>query len=289
MIHVLYNITTSGLLRLRLVSHRLQNLILRIVHSRLLLAASLDDRKLLLECYHPSAQYSEPYLYCDYLGTPGLNDHVPGQGFIFEQLQQGGGGVLAKLYSHFRPTRKDPQSSERKSHPAGDIPGTRTSDAAESIEKEQPDGPVTRMISLEAYENFSQLVFNTDLVQLGPRRGVFLDIMSVNEKRTLRIFRNWLARHAEANRKDGTGSTSDIKSDARLIWIDEARRTAGLRLRVKEQRKLRRDAPLLLHRDESQSASYIIELEGRPPPVHESAQLICRRIAYQYCAPSPRD
>lgn len=269
LIHVLYNFTTLPLLRFRRVSHRFQSIILRIVHSRLLLAASLEDRKLILECYHPSAQYSEPYLYCDYLGTPGLSDRILGQGSVFESLNGIGRVELARLYSRFKPTHKDPQFSGREPHPAGDILGSRTSDAADTFEKSQKDEPVTQMVTLEAHENFSQLVLNTDLVQLGPRRGVFLDIISVSKKKTFRIFRNWLARQASPMRRTETGDENlnasgwslDFDTSSRFIWTDESKRTAGLKVLV-EGRRWRCDTPLLLHRDEDQATSYSLELQG---------------------------
>ena len=97
LINVLYEFATLPLLHMRLVNHRFQNLIIKIVHSRLLLAASLKDRRLIFECYHPSAQYTEPYLFCDYLGTPGLSDNIAGVGSIYQAHT--GDGLLRKLYS----------------------------------------------------------------------------------------------------------------------------------------------------------------------------------------------
>ena len=275
LIHVLYNFPTLPLLRMRSVCHRFQDLVLRIVHSRLLLAASLDDRKLILECYHPSAQYSEPYLYCDYLGTPGLSDRIPGQGSIFEGLDHGGAGqVLQRLYSRFKPTRKDSQISHKPPRSAVNVPGSRADDVAESATKSGgASEPVKRLVNLDAHENFSQLVFNTDLVQLGPRRGVFLDIMSVNKKKTLRIFREWLAQRAQASRLSGeevNGQESSVHpgdqgEKSEIVWIDEGRRSAGMYLRV-EERKLRWENPLLLHRDEDQAVTYSLELQGKSNP-----------------------
>ena len=259
------------LLQMRAVCHRLQNLILRIVHSRLLLAASLKDRKLILECYHPSAQYSEPYLYCDYLGTPGLSDSIVGQGSIFQEIDGRAGQVLRKLYSRFRPTRSDPQLNEKAPHPAGDIPGSRSSDVLEQTSKDRKsDESVRRIVTLDAHENFSQIVFNTDLVQLGPRRGMFLDIISVSDKKTLRIFRHWLAQMAQESSEIPSESRqqdesrrrpSHFEHEAPTIWIDEDKMTAGLKLRVQE-RRVRRDAPILFHRDEDQAVGYTLELQG---------------------------
>lgn len=253
---------------MRSVNHRFQNLIIRIVHGRLLLAASLKDRKLILECYHPSAQYTEPYVFCDYLGTPGLSDTVAGQGSIYEAHT--GDGLLRDLYSHFQPTRRRPDSNVPTTHPAGDIPGSRTSDLAafRSERQRDTDDEVKRIVNLDAQENFSQLVFSTDLVQLGPHQGLFTDIVRVNEKQTLRIFRRWAA-HQAAQTQSQTARSSESKSsilqekaDAVITWIDDTKKKAGLNIRVEEQ-KWRRAAPLLLRTDEEHSVSYSMELRGK--------------------------
>ena len=254
---------------MRSVNHRFQNLIIRIVHGRLLLAASLQDRKLILECYHPSAQYTEPYLFCDYLGTPGLSDTVAGQGSIYEAHT--GDGLLRSLYSHFRPTRRRLDSKTPRSHPAGDIPGSRTSAiaASRSARQDDADDKVIRIVNLDANENFSQLVFSIDLVQLGPHKVLFTDIVKVNAKTTLRIFRQWAAHQAAETRRSQTldtreSGTSLLQEDGNsvLTWIDDKKKKAGLRFRV-EERKWRKEAPLLLRRDEDHAISYSMELQSK--------------------------
>ena len=232
------------------MSHRFQNLIIRIVHSRLLRAAALKDRKLILECYHPSAQYTEPYLYCDYLGTPGLSDDVEGQGTFYEAADKpAAGGTLRKLYSRFRPTRKDQGPEVILSHPAGDIPGSRTSEGAESSRRVRQAEVVSQTVTLEAHELFTQLCFSAGLVQLGPRRGVFLSHVDIVEKKYFRIRREWLAEKAKS------GGNKD-----ELVWV-EPNELSGLKVKTKE-RKWRRDTPILLHRDEDVAVSYSLELEG---------------------------
>ena len=266
---------------MRSVNHRFQNLIIRIVHGRLLLAASLEDRKLILECYHPSAQYTEPYLFCNYLGTPGLSDNVPGQGSIYEA--QTGDGLLRKLYSRFRPTRRRPDPKTLRSHPAGDVPGSRTSDMATSTSERQEDADdvVKRTVNFDAHENFSQLVFSTDLVQLGPHRGLFSDIVKVNEKKTLRVFREWAAQRARETRESQTSQTNVGKSgeltqveDNQIIWIDEVKEKAGVKIKV-EERIWRRDTPVLLRADEEQPIAYSMELQGKPSNMRASKDDWC--------------
>ena len=232
----------------------------------------MDDRKLILECYHPSAQYTEPYLYCDYLGTPGLSDKVEGQGTIYP------GSILnlsQTLYSHFRPTRKDPEPKIIRSHPAGDIPGSRTSESADSSRARREAEAVKQNISLEAHELFSQLCFSASLVQIGPRRGVFTSSIDAVETKTIRIWRQWLAERSKNNGESEiaapqTLSSKDIdeidqiRRDNRdlenFIWVDQ-KKIAGLKLLIKE-RKWRKDAPILIREDEDQAVSYSVELQG---------------------------
>lgn len=259
---------TQLLLQTRSVCHRFQNLIARIIHGRLLRAASLTDRKLILECYHPSAQYTEPYLYCDYLGTPGL-DGIEGQGPIYENPddQAAKEGTLGKLYSHFRPTRKDPEAKIYRSHPAGDVPGSRTSEVANRIREPYETNNVTQTVSLEAHELFMQLRFLVAVVQTGPRRGFFLSVENIIDK-TQRIFRNWLAEKADATEEHKIGASGTVPSKLgskadEMLWVDH-NKIVGLRVRV-EERKGRKDVPILLHKDEDQAISYSLELEGKSP------------------------
>ena len=262
-------LTTQLLLKTRCVCHRFQNLIIRIIHERLLRAASLTDRKLILECYHPSAQYTEPYLYCDYLGTPGLSDDIEGEGLIYEIADDLAAkqGTLRRLYSHFRPTRKDPEPKIYRSHPAGDIPGSRTSEVASRIRESLERNTVKQNISLEAHELFMQLRFLVAVVQTGPRRGFFLSVENLIDK-TQRIFRSWLAERAETTEEYKPG-ISDSKTDElgcetdKMLWVDQ-NKVVGLRVRV-EEKKGRRDLPILVHKDEDQAISYSLELEGKSP------------------------
>lgn len=247
------------LLQIRAVAHRFQNLIIRIVHARLLRAASLKDRKLILECYHPSAQYTEPYLHCDYLGTPGLSGDTARQGSIYEIAEDHASeGTLRKLYSRFRPTRNDPQQTVFHSHPAGDIPGSRTTERAAARMSPQTE-VVSQNVNLEAHELFTQLRLLASLVQVGPRRGFFISIQNIVEKKTARIFRTWLAEKAKRGGETDVSAGINPDDDS-VVWVDQ-NKIAGLRVRVKE-RKWRRDAPILLHRDDDQAVSYSLELQG---------------------------
>ena len=111
---------TRALLPLTAVSQRFHNIILRILHYRLLLAASLKEYRLILECYHPSTKWTEPYLFCTYLGTDGLSSKHEGEGSLYAdcanaaRLQK-----LSGLYSRFRPARPEEERHISRPHPAG--------------------------------------------------------------------------------------------------------------------------------------------------------------------------
>jgi hypothetical protein len=100
--------STKWLLSLAPVSHRFHELVLRIVYHRLTIAAPLVDRKLILECYHPTRKNTDPYLFCDYLDTPGLYDERRGEGCAYGEAGTVDRlGKLCSLYSIFRPVRRD--------------------------------------------------------------------------------------------------------------------------------------------------------------------------------------
>ena len=249
------------------------------VHHRLLLAASLKDRKLILECYHPSAQYTEPYLFCDYLGTPGLSSEKEGQGSLYQDVEKdNGSGALRMLYSYFRPTRADLDSRTVRPHPAGDVPGSRTNPINDTLApKAGADKPdlVSHNVVLDPHELFTQLSITAALVQVGPRRGVFLSFIDVVEKKTPRIWRDWLAEEAEKlkeNKSIGDHSQKSTNEVGSTVWADEGK-TLGMRVKVRE-RRWKRDVPLLVHRDEQQAVNYSLDIDGK---MLCTISVICRR------------
>lgn len=265
LIHVLGLLPSQSLLQIRTVCHRFQNLIIRIIYGRLLRAVTLTDRKLILECYHPSAQYTEPYLYCDYLGTPGLSDDYEGQDLLYEieDDQVAKEGTIWRLYSHFRPTRKDPEPKIYRSHPAGEVPGSRTSEVACRVREPSERNTVTQNVSLEAHELFSQLRFLVAVVQTGPRRGFFLSVENLIDK-TQRVFRNWLAERAKVTVEHNTDASTCVAEELgcgaeEMLWIDQ-NKIVGLRVRV-EERKGRKDLPILYYKDEDQAISYTLKID----------------------------
>lgn len=93
MMQVLESFSTQILLPLALVSRRFYGLVSRLHYARVVKAASLNGHELILECYHPSAKISTPYMFCDYISS--------------DQLQAIGHCLTLKdlnnLYSRYRP------------------------------------------------------------------------------------------------------------------------------------------------------------------------------------------
>ncbi|MCJ1370707.1 hypothetical protein MMC20_001920 [Loxospora ochrophaea] len=269
LIHILLPLPTQLLLPLTTVSHRFFDLIHRVIHGRLLLAETLLDPSnlnLILECYHPSARSTEPYLYCDYLGTPGLGNAIEDDAVgITGSGKAHSPPRLQRLYSCFRPV---PDVDERiyRPHPAGDVPGRSSSSVASPRGNIPTNGVtdlVTHHITLESFEPFSQLHVQSALVKQGPRRGVFHNYIHIKDG-IVRIFRDWLMERARAAGGDSAKETrlrsiEKTEPDARILWLNDAR-NVGLRVRVKE-RRWRQGMPILFHKDESIGASYSIEYE----------------------------
>ena len=247
------------------------------------MAASLTDHKLILECYHPSSKNTEPYLFCDYLGTPGLGsttqskDILDGDTDGLDRL-----GELRGLYSRFRPIRPEVEEGIFRPHPAGDISGRVESKSSPSSSSPSSEPLLSALvkhhISLDSYELFSQLCVVANLVQLGPRRGVFYSFVNIADG-VVRIWREWLAARAKTAHdlssyemcigsvdggilrgQDNELALNGKSAEENILWINPGK-TVGIRIRIHE-RKWRHDGPILVHKDEEIAVSYVMEYEG---------------------------
>lgn len=267
-VQFLTSFSTRELLPLAAVSYRFHDIVLRLLHHRLVAAATLQDRNLVLECFHPSMRTSTPGLSCEYLGTAGLSDDIEGQGSLYAGLDRVGRlGKLAGLYSRFRPQEADNERKPRRRHPAGDVPGNPNTSSSQDV-LDLPAIP-SHTISLESHELFSQLCTNTIIVKVGPKRGLFLSAVTVGEG-VIRVFRHWLAENAtspgsetppiqrpSASNMDGTVIENP---DKRTLWVDNGS-NIGVRFRVIERQDLG-STPVLLGRDEDGPVTYTLEFEG---------------------------
>jgi hypothetical protein len=263
---------TRTLLPLASVSRRFHDLILRIVHHRLLAAASLQDHKLILECFHPSAKLTTPGLLCDYIGTDGLSKGFNDEVDLYKDVDRVGRlGKLAGIYSHFRPVGPDEERRPRRQrHPAGDVPGypnvSNVFPAASSSNKAEVP---SETVSLESHELFSQLCTIANLVKAVPNVGFLLSCITIGEG-VIRIWRDWLAERAVLHRSRGESSIGTSSRSAasnaatfedreRILWLDNGC-NVGIRLRVIEREDL--GTPILMKLDEDAHVTYSIEYEG---------------------------
>jgi hypothetical protein len=263
---------TRALLSLASVSQRFHDLILRILHHRLLAAAALQDHKLILECFHPSAKLTTPGLLCDYIGTDGIGNGVDGETDLYKDVDRAGRlGKLAGLYSHFRPIGPDEERQPRRRRdPAGDVPGyPNVSTTFPALSSNDEAEIPSQIVSLESHELFSQLCTIANLVKAVPNIGFLLSCVTIGEG-VIRIWRDWLAERAVLPRSKGTPSLGTSSKNAsskavaledrdRILWLDNAC-NVGIRLRVIEREDL--GTPILMRLDEDAYVSYSIEYEG---------------------------
>lgn len=246
-VHILSPFSTRDLLPLATISHRFHDLVLRIIHYRLLLAAALKEYKLILECFHPSSKLTEPHVFCKYLGTDGLSDRYEGKGSLYEEVDTAKRlGRLTCLYSRFRPeVTIEQMGTGARITPYSDLEG--------EPGKENP--AVTRPVNLEDFENFSQLCVVASVVKVVPGTDLLLSTIEVVDG-VVRLFRDWL-------RDQGQRSSSDAPSnstDDSILWVDTGQ-NVGLKLRVRQKEVSQQQFPILIHRDEMPPASYEVDIE----------------------------
>lgn len=260
LVQILSPFPTHSLLPLTTVSHRFHALILRILHYRLLVSASLNEYKLILECFHPSSKLIEPHVFCKYLGTDGLSNRHEGKGSLYENVDTAQQlGKLGSLYSKFRPE----VTVEERSSGARLVPS--------SDDGEQPDDLiVTRPIHLEEFEDFSQLCVVVNIVKVMPGSNLLLSAVTV-EDGVIRLFRDWLRKQAKysvqsLNSSPTMGGSADVGSSSsgeapyHMLWMGQSK-SVGLKVRVKARGLFNRHLPVLIHRDEEQTTSYELAIE----------------------------
>ncbi|KAI9374038.1 hypothetical protein BJX61DRAFT_551825 [Aspergillus egyptiacus] len=236
---ILSPFTTRELLPLTTVSHRFYALVLRLLHYRLLLSASLTEYKLILECYHPTSKLTEPHVFCIYLGTPGLSDKYEGEGSLYENIDTARKlGRLGSVYSIFKPV---------------EIPDDGPSNQTSSNESLSMDdsASVKRSVDIEGFEDFSQLCVIVSVVKVRPGTHRLQSVVEVKDG-VIRLFRDWLKNQAVGDRET---TSQDL-----ILWADRDK-NVGLKFRVREAPRLDSNFPVLVHRDEETFSSYDIVIE----------------------------
>ncbi|PYH44290.1 F-box protein [Aspergillus saccharolyticus JOP 1030-1] len=257
---ILSSFSTRSLLPWTAVSHRFHALILRILHYRLRIAASLPEYKLILKCFPPSNKYYESYVFCTYIGTDDLSSQFDGKGSLYENVDPAERlGRLSSVYSRFRPERIPENATP---------PATRWDSFGtdEELEPDQDERTVTRLISFENFEDFYQLCAVVKVVKVRLGSNLLLSNQTV-EDRVVRVFRDWLQERerwtrAQDHGDDSPDDTSDRKErdNASILWIDPARKV-GIKVRVRGRHYLNQQMPLFVLHDEEPSVTYELDIE----------------------------
>lgn len=233
---LLESLSTADLIPVAGVSHRFHCIATRVILRRLLDAASLPHNHLILECYHPSAKLSTPYLSCHYLGTKMQGDQLGLDGAepcLWD---------LRRLYSSFRPEVAE------ENQPFILLQGGAQAQSRTATEE----------ICLDEGELFSQLCAVTNMVKPGPRPGLFLNNVNIGEG-VLRIWRDWLA---DMTGYADPGEAKKSFEHRNFIWAD-ADHNVGVRFRVQPAPTER--MPVISGPDDHPPVSYRLEYAGVTP------------------------
>jgi hypothetical protein len=155
-------------------------------------------------------------------------------------------GRLSNVYSCFRPEID-----------AGEI---QNGDDVDGNDIEPEDHPlVKKQVSLEEFEDFSQLCSIVNLVKIMPNSRMLISAVEV-EDGIIRVWRDWLTRQSKKDHLDTTTHRQRNDEEDDVLWVNN-KKTVGLKLRVKEKKWNRPMLPVLVHRDEG-AVSYEVEIEG---------------------------
>lgn len=252
---------THDLLPLTLICSKIHNIVLRLLHYRLLLAAAAPEYQIILEAYHPSRRYVKPYLHCRYLGTDGLSSQHEGEGSLYHDCEGVAGrlGKLGALYSRFRPENpavagKIPIRRLAGAIPASALPADSTTADPNNLPttpvyQNAGDGGANKVIhtmNLDGGELFGQFCAYGQLVRLSERRGVYLSSVNIVDpgQGTIRVWRTWLMDRGkelfEAEKlgaatvieRSSTLACPDFHRDPTILWTDY-RKNVGLKLGVR--------------------------------------------------------
>lgn len=261
LVHILTPFATHDLLRLTLICTKIHNVVLRLLHYRLLLAADAPEYQIILEAYHPSRRYVRPYLHCRYLGTDGLSSKHEGEGSLYHDCEGVAGrlGKLGALYSRFRPENPTVEGKMPVRRLAGAIPASALPANGAAVDPNnlpttpiygnEGDGGAQKVvytINLDADELFGQFCAYGQLVRLTQRRGVYLSSVNIVEANEgiIRVWRPWLLDRGrelyEAERKgalpklerSSTTVCPAFRTDPTILWTD-ARKNVGLKVAVR--------------------------------------------------------
>lgn len=221
--------------------------------------ASMPEHKLILECYHPSAKISTPYLACRYLGTK-----TAGLGAIDDaspRLED-----LPKMYSSFRPVLTE-ENRRRRFRPDW-LQQSLAMQGSQGAGRDSEDEFAVQEVYLDEGELFSQLCTVTNVVKESARPGFYLSHVNTCDG-VIRIWRGWLAELAASSTfrpmdddsqrfAASSSGASRIDSD-KFLWVDPAK-SVGLRFSNKVMPSER--MPLIAGPGDDEAVSYSLVYEG---------------------------
>ncbi|KAL8382083.1 hypothetical protein RB595_006054 [Gaeumannomyces hyphopodioides] len=270
LLSVLFDFPAEALLPLSAVSRRFHAIVLRLLSNRLAGVVSASN-ELILECYHPSAKLSTPYLHCKFLGTGPLDggrsiscpavDAGPAEEGVPEEGLEHSLCQLRQLYSHFRPLpleeggrvgrRRRARAALQQLQQQDVASGNAIAPTNSEMDEEETPEPPSLDVNLDEAELFTQLCTVTNLVKLGPRHGVFSSHVNVSDG-LIRVWRDWLGSAAAGGSERRPGVDGGAR--AGILWADPHEHV-GVRFRVSETTDHWR-APLLVGVNDDPPVSY---------------------------------
>ncbi|CAG8220486.1 unnamed protein product [Penicillium salamii] len=266
-IEILSDFSTRDLLPLISVNRRFHALVLRILHYRLLLTTPLKEYKLLLECFHPSSKLTEPHVFCKYLGTDGLSER-----HAENPLEEGPDaaqqlGRVTALYSRFRPQARSEEEEQSIAMRFGLFPGRMFLSGVGFVradingDKDKREDKVVREVTIDGYEDFSQLCVVASLVQVRPGTSLLLSASTI-EDGFVRLWRDWLYRQSrklkrasDVAKEEGLDEVQIASDPDDILWVDLAQ-TIGLKLRVRPK-SWNPSFPVLMHQDDRDDDAWV--------------------------------
>lgn len=215
----------------------------------------MPDHDLILECYHPTAKISTPYLSCRYLGTRHPDDcDADGNEVQISPSDTLTLSQTCQLYASFRPVVTEENRLRRfrllwpksvSGPPAGFL---------------SEDEVATQNLHVDEGERFTQLCNVLNIITKSKTVGAFVTHYNMSEH-VVRVFRRWLDEMA-ATMNDGlpwdATNRVPLTSD-RILWVDTAK-NIGLRFHISLGPAER--MPLLSGPGEDPAVSYTLTYEG---------------------------
>ncbi|KAK7605757.1 hypothetical protein JOL62DRAFT_589015 [Phyllosticta paracitricarpa] len=238
LLQVFTNFTTTELLPLATTSHRVHDLIIRIIRARLHFAAHLHDYgyALILESSDPSHIMQEPYMFCTPQETEESEANDAGK---LEPCQTDSLGHLRSRYTRFRLHRQGPEHYRRTVRP-GDIPGSRTHPSTAEptfTGGGRPGEGAINQLWWTCSQQFFQLCVHLRFFNKHSRAAGTI------QKKVIRVFWEWLSASPDAPLREGEHSQStslgntepSVDQEDLILWFSSDE-DVGLKLRVSEQR-----------------------------------------------------